>query len=204
MERSDEHPEMLERFAAGELDAFEILFRHFQAEVYGWIVRIVRDPAIAEELTIETFWRIHRAHARFDKQRSFGAWARRIATNAALDHLKSARMLEQPLDENLAAESYLNPAARNPAIQREIRERTQLAFQQLPAKLKVVATLALIEDQPHGEIAEALNISASAVKSRLFRAVQLLRRKLGTLKSGDANLEDMGTNHADTRHADKI
>jgi RNA polymerase sigma-70 factor (ECF subfamily) len=76
--------EVLRQFCHGDLDAFETLFHQHQTEVYGWIVRIVRDPAIAEDLTIETFWRIYRAHARFDPERCFGAWARRIATNAAL------------------------------------------------------------------------------------------------------------------------
>jgi len=182
MELPDEHPEVLQQFAAGEPAAFETLFRQFQGEVYGWIVRIVRDPAAAEDLTIETFWRIHRAHARFDPGRSFGAWARRLATNVALDYVKSGRAREEQLDENLPTESHRNAGTRNPAIQRELRERTHRAFQQLPAKLRVVATLALIEEQPHSEIAEALSISTAAVKSRLFRAVQRLRSKLGNLE----------------------
>ena len=66
--------ELLKRFAAGDREAFETLFRQFQGEVYGWIVRIVRDPGAAEDLTVETFWRIYRAHARFDPEGSFGAW----------------------------------------------------------------------------------------------------------------------------------
>ncbi|HKH99363.1 MAG TPA: sigma-70 family RNA polymerase sigma factor [Candidatus Sulfotelmatobacter sp.] len=181
MEWREQPTEVQEQFAAGELEAFETLFRQFQADVYGWIVRIVRDPAAAEDLTVETFWRIYRARARFNPGRSFGAWARRIATNVALDYLKSARMREQPLDENLAAGSALKTGDGNPAIRREMRERTQLAFRQLPAKLRVVATLALIEERPHSEIADALNISTAAVKARLFRAVRLLRRKLGNL-----------------------
>jgi len=69
--------ELPKRFKQGDVDAFEALFRQFQAEVYGWIVQIVRDPGIAEGLTIETFWRIHKARARFDTEASFGAWARR-------------------------------------------------------------------------------------------------------------------------------
>ena len=75
--------EVLQQFARGDLDAFEALFRRHQAQVYRWIVRTVRDPATAEDLTVETFWRIHRAHARFDPARSFEAWARRIASNIA-------------------------------------------------------------------------------------------------------------------------
>lgn len=50
--------ELLEQFVRGDLDALESIFREYQNEVYGWIVRIVRDPA-AEDLTIETFWRIY-------------------------------------------------------------------------------------------------------------------------------------------------
>lgn len=83
--------ELLERFAQGDVEAFEALFCQLQGEVYGWIVRIVRDPGQAEDLTVETFWRMYRARARFDPGRPIGAWARRIATNAALDHLRARR-----------------------------------------------------------------------------------------------------------------
>src|SRR6266567_5468612 len=177
MELLEEHPKVLAQFAAGELDAFEMLFRQFRGEVYGWIVRIVRDPSAAEDLTIETFSRIYVAHARFDPARSFGAWARRIGTNVAIDYLKTAQALQRHLAGNQPAERAEDPRTSNPAIQREVRERTQVAFQQLPAQLRVVAALALLEDCPHREIAEALNISTAAVKSRLFRAVRMLRKK---------------------------
>ena len=164
--------DLLERFAQGELEAFETVFRQFQGEVYGWIVRIVRDPGIAEDLTVETFWRIYRARSRFDPARSFGAWARRIATNAALDYLKNIR------PEVLLTENQTQVAPIDPAIQHDIRERIEQAFLHLPAKLQVVARLALIEQQPYEEIAQAVGISVGAVKSRVFRAVRLMRRKL--------------------------
>ena len=82
---------LLERFVQGDQDAFESLFRQFEREVFGWIVRIVRDPTAAEDVLVETFWRAYRGRARFDSSRSFGAWIRRIATNAALDQLAVAR-----------------------------------------------------------------------------------------------------------------
>jgi RNA polymerase sigma-70 factor (ECF subfamily) len=182
MELLEGHPKLLAQFAAGELEAFEMLFRQFQGEVFRWIVRIVRDPAEAEDLTVETFWRIYRGHARFDPERSFGAWARRIATNVAIDYLKTAPSQDTQFAESSSPESVEDPCAGNPAIQRELCERTQLAFQQLPAKLRAVAALALIEECPHREIAEALNISTAAVKSRLFRAIRTLRNKLGNLE----------------------
>jgi RNA polymerase sigma-70 factor, ECF subfamily len=157
----------LERFSAGDLDAFELLFREFQGTVFAWIVKIVRDPGAAEDLTIETFWRIYRARARFDPRRSFGAWARRIATNVAISHLKQA-----PLITGLRVEvTRVDP---DPGV----REAIVRAFGALPPKLRAAATLALIEEEPYDEIASALGISAGAVKSRVFRAVRLLRKKL--------------------------
>src|SRR5438445_39969 len=51
----------LRDFVRGDEAAFETLFREYQREVYGWIVRLVRDRSAAEDLTIETFWRIHRS-----------------------------------------------------------------------------------------------------------------------------------------------
>src|SRR2546428_10736358 len=94
--------DLLERFAHGDIEAFEALVRQFQREVYGWIVRIVRDPGIAEDLTVETFWRIHKVRHQFRPEGTFGGWARRIATNLALDYLRRRRP-EQELPEDLAS-----------------------------------------------------------------------------------------------------
>ena len=167
--------ELLQRFAAGDLEAFEELFRQHQKEVHYWIFRIVRDRGIAEDLTVETFWRIYRARERFEPAGNFRAWARRIATNAALDHLRHARR-ETELPEDLAA-----PAAVDPAVGKETRKQIQQAFDALPAKYKLIATLALIEEQPYNHIAEALGISSALVKIRVFRAVRMLRKKLNSL-----------------------
>ena len=172
--------ELLERFAAGDLDAFETLFREHQKQVYAWVVRIVRDSGVAEDLTVETFWRIYKSRARFDPAGNFHAWARRIATNAALDHLKRARR-ETELPEDMAG-----PAAADTAVRRETRGRIKQAFFQLPAKYRLVATLALIEEEPYNNIAEAMGISTALVKIRVFRAVRILRKKLSSLVEGAA------------------
>ncbi len=167
--------ELLERFAQGEFEAFETLFRQFQGQVYGWILRIVRDTGAAEDLTVETFWRIYRARARFNPAGNFGAWTRRIATNVALDHLKSVRREVELPDE---VSQGVPP---DPAVRRELRDGIASAFRQLPARFQMVATLALIEEEPYEDIAGALGISISAVKLRVFRAVRLLRKKLKRL-----------------------
>lgn len=167
--------ELLERFTTGDVEAFEILFQQYQKDVYGWILRIVRNPTVAEELTVETFWRVYRSHARFDATRSFGAWTRRIATNLALDYLKRAGN-EVEFTENISRESPPDPA-----IQQETRKRIQQAFNRLPPKLRLTATLALIEEIPYEEIAESLGIPVGTVKSRVFTATRILRSKLKEL-----------------------
>lgn len=164
--------DLLQRFASGDLEAFESLFRQHQGDVYRWIVRIVRDPAAAEDLTVETFWRAHRAHARFRPDGNFAAWLRRIGTNAALDHLRREQA-HAPLPEDI-------PAAAKPdgAVQDETRHAIRQAMASLSPKLRIVVQLGLVEEEPYHAIGEALGISVSAVKLRMFRGVRLLRKKL--------------------------
>jgi RNA polymerase sigma-70 factor (ECF subfamily) len=164
--------DVLRQFCQGDLNAFETLFRQHQGEVYGWIVRIVRDPACAEDLTIESFWRIYRTHARFDPTRSFGPWARRIATNVAIDHLKTVRPVTDLPDD------LRSPLSPDPGVSEELRRKMTSAFRRLPPRLQVAATLALIEEQPYQEIAASLGVSTGAVKLRVFRAIRFLRKEL--------------------------
>ena len=167
---------VLIEFRQGNPEAFETLFHQHQRAVYGWILRIVRNAAAAEELTIESFWRIHQAHARFDPARGFEGWARRIATHAALDWLRARRA-----ESELSMEDYAElaaPAEADPAVTAEIRSNTALALGRLPPKLRIAATLAVIEELPQKEVAAALGISLAAVKLRVFRALRLLRKDL--------------------------
>lgn len=96
-------------------------------------------------------------------------------TNAALDYLRSARH-ETELPEDLAG-----PPEPDSAVRKETREQIKRAFRQLPPKYRLVATLALIEEEPYDKIAEAAGISAGLVKIRVFRAVRMLRKALSSL-----------------------
>jgi RNA polymerase sigma-70 factor (ECF subfamily) len=130
------------------------------------------ESSRTEELTVETFWRIYRQRQRFDARRPFGPWARRIATRAAIDYLRSSvpsLPLLEPIPQSTAADSVQ---------QSELREHIERAFCSLPARLRAAAALALIEERPYQEIAGALDISLSAVKMRVARAVRLLRTSL--------------------------
>jgi RNA polymerase sigma factor (sigma-70 family) len=165
--------DVLERFAAGDAVAFESLFQQHQGDVFRWILRIVRNQATAEELTVETFWRIHRARARFDvKKGNFCGWMRRIATNTALDHLRSKRV-EVELPDEL-------PAGRMPvaAEQNELRRLIFAAMDRLSPQVRAAILLALVEEEPYEEVGKALGISTAAAKLRVFRGVRVLRKEL--------------------------
>jgi len=166
--------DVLRGFVRGDEGAFEQLFREFERDVFRWILRIVRDRAAAEDVLVEAFWRAYRGRAQFDPERTFGAWIRRIATNASLDHLrahKATRGWHTASDEL--------PAPRGP--DRETNDAIALAFRRLPVDLQVVAALALLEEQPYAEIADALGVPEGTVKSRVFRATRALRAQLTRL-----------------------
>ena len=164
--------ELLARFVHGDRDAFERIFRQYEHEVYRWIIRIVRERPAAEDAVVEAFWRAYRSRARFDPSRSFGAWMRRIATNAALDQVKASRQRGWvSLDDGPAGRAPTDPEG-------VVADSITRAFRALPPKLQVVAMLALIEERPHAEIADALDVPMGTVKSRLFRATRLLRKEL--------------------------
>ena len=172
---------LLDSFVNGDRDAFETLFRRYEREVYRWIMRIVREPGAAEDAVVESFWRAYRGRARFDPSRSFGAWMRRIATNVAIDQLNASRRRRWI---SLADVGRV-PASRMPSragpADFELADHIRRAFAALPPKLRVVATLALVEECPHAEIADALDVPIGTVKSRLFRATRQLREELARL-----------------------
>ena len=166
--------ELLSRFVKGDRDAFESLFARFHADVHRWSLRIVRDPSAADDVVVESFWRAYRGRARFDASRSFGAWIRRIATNAARDQLRAAR--RHPLPTGKEPEMVTGPPP-----DRDVADAIQRALRSLSPRLQVVATLALVEERPLAEIADALDVPIGTVKSRVFRATRALRNELTRL-----------------------
>jgi RNA polymerase sigma-70 factor (ECF subfamily) len=89
----------------------------------------------------------------------------------------SRRRPEKSLDNDFPTRA---PGIRtpDPAIAADVRAKVLAAFDELPAKLRVTVRLAIIEETPYSEIADALGISTNGVKSRVFRAIRLLRKSL--------------------------
>ncbi|HUF73642.1 MAG TPA: RNA polymerase sigma factor [Gammaproteobacteria bacterium] len=162
---------LLQRFVDGDHAAFEMLFRGFEHDVYRWILRIVRDESIAEDGVVEAFWRCYRSRARFDPSRSFGAWMRRIATRVAIDLLKSTRRHRAIRGGEMEATPIEHSGSAGDASRQAQADAIVRAFDSLQSKLRVVATLALIEERTQEEIAVALGVPIYARRCRQQRLV---------------------------------
>jgi len=150
---------------------FERLFVDYQAPILNYLYRLLGDSALAEDLCQEAFTRAWRAKAQLAKVDNPRAWVYRIATNAARDHMRRARLLAWlPLigsDPRLALDSHEETSLEAAQMQRALRT--------LDARYRVPLVLYTCQELSIAEIAAALNLSTEAVKQRLARARRQLR-----------------------------
>jgi RNA polymerase sigma-70 factor (ECF subfamily) len=183
-ERRDSVPSMLEAARAGEPDAFGALVRRFQAPTYHFILRMVRRPALAEDLSQEVFLRLWQNLGRIEDADLLPSWLRRVAANAVIDHWRKEDARRRRLDalrEHPIARRVVRPSSRMET--KEATDAVRAAVDALPAKLRSALLLRTVEDLSYEQIADVLGLSVGAVRSRLFRARQEL---LATLKRNRA------------------
>lgn len=180
--------ELVAAARGGQPDAYGELVRRHQAAVYNVAYRLVGERQQALDLAQETFVRAYRALGSFDAERPFGPWVNRIAANVALSWLQRRRVPTVPLARERAdgdgdgrAEVPLPDYAAEPErvyLAGEAHERLRRAILALPAPYRAVIELRHFQDLAYEEIAAALGIPLSDVKSHLFRARRLLRERL--------------------------
>ena len=172
--RRPQPDDTLRRARAGDLQAFEQLYRGLVGRVYALCLRMTADPARAQDHTQETFVRAWRALGTYRGETGFSAWLRRIAINVVLGdrRTQSRRIQERPLDGPSAVEYPAHAAAPGSAIDLE------RAVSRLPPRARDVFVLHDVEGYRHDEIAELLDVSSGTSKSQLHRARKLLREAL--------------------------
>jgi RNA polymerase sigma-70 factor (ECF subfamily) len=170
----------------GDLDALSSLLTRYQNRLYRYLLRMVRQPAEAEDLFQQTWLRVAEKIHSYDQRRNFEAWLFTLARNLAIDHLRRLRpeSLDEPSGNDASGESA---AARlvshdTPALDRVLaRERSSRlsdALEMLPVVQREVLTLRFEEEMKLEEIAEILGTPLSTVKTRLRRALERLRGNL--------------------------
>jgi RNA polymerase sigma-70 factor, ECF subfamily len=177
----------------GDLNALSAILERYQNRLYRYLLRLVRDPADAEDLFQQTWVRVAERISRFDPHRNFEPWLFALTRNLAIDHLR--RMRPQSLDEPTGdAASGETAAARLPSAERPVvdrileRERAgklAAALENLPVSYREVLTLRFEEEMKLEEIAEVLAAPLSTVKTRLRRSLCRLRETLETLGPGE-------------------
>lgn len=166
---------------AGDQRAFTQLMRRHKDGLYRFVRGYVGDASEAYDLVQEAFVAAWRALARYDQQRSFGIWLKRIAINKCRDWRRRRAVREffyKAEDINRPGLDIAQPIA---ASDREDElARLDEAIAGLPSNLKEPLLLSLAEDMSHRDIAEALGITAKAVEVRIYRAKRALTATLGT------------------------
>jgi RNA polymerase sigma-70 factor, ECF subfamily len=169
----------------GDLNALSALLARYQNRLYRYLLRIVRDPATAEDLFQQTWLRVAEKIRSFDPKRNFEAWFFALARNLAIDHLRRVRpeSLDEPAGgEDSAAASTLLRSADPPVIETLVTaERVAHladAMTNLPVVYREVLTLRFEEEMKLEEIAEVMGSPLSTVKTRLRRGLENLRQNM--------------------------
>lgn len=175
------------RAQKGDVDAFGELVRGHQSAVYNVAYRMVGNRRDAEDAAQEAFLRAFKAFDRFDPDRPFAPWVKRITTNVCLNWLHSSRVkttnvvtdTHYPGQDTFTMDKYAQsrPLPEQEAARRETAEQIRSAILRLPPHYRAVIELRHFQDLSYDEIAETLERSLSSVKSDLYRA----RKKLAEL-----------------------
>jgi RNA polymerase sigma-70 factor (ECF subfamily) len=162
---------------AGDLVAFERLYRDNERKVFGLCFRLSSDPALAEELTQEVFVRAWRKLSSFRGESAFSSWLYPLTVNVALSERRSRRRRDARI---VATEdpASLERAPRSPAP--EAGFDLEKAMAALPPGARAVFVLHDVEGRTHEEIGQLLGLAPGTSKAQLHRARRLLREALAS------------------------
>ena len=174
---------------AGDQSAFGRLVMAYQKPVYNLAYRMLGNAAEAEEAAQEAFLRAYTHLRTYDPQRRFSSWLMSIASHYCIDRLRRRRINWLPLKDEIAtpgdsaelAELNMTSATPNPeavVAQQEQEAYIQRLLTELSPTDRAAITLHYWYDCSYQEIAETLDLTVSAVKSRLYRARRALAESM--------------------------
>ena len=182
----------------GDRTAYRRLIERYRNAVYGLVISFVGDFDVAEDLAQEAFIRGYYRLPTLEDPDRFGAWLRTVAAN--LCRMELRRRLRLPLEQSVRELQTLAAPSLPPD---EIRERDAAhqrvleALETLPQGEREAVTLYYLEDQGVGAVARFLGISSNAVKARLHRARQKLRKEMTTMAKKTLSQKRLGPEFAD-------
>ena len=168
-------PVVLRKAQRGDQDAFAAIMRQYERAVFTYVLRIVRDRPLAEDLTQEIFFRAFRSLKRFSSKSLFTTWLFQLARNRVIDELRAIE--RRPRGVDLEQVPTLR-TAEMPADVRETVDAVWRAVGSLNADLKMALLLRDVVGLSYEEIADTLEITLSTVKWRIYVARDRVQRAL--------------------------
>lgn len=170
-----EDKDLVTRTLAGDTRSYEELVRRYERLVGRVLYPYARRETSAEDLVQETFLRAYDRLETFNPEYRFKTWLLTIANNLGVDTLRRRR---EVVEFNQEVHGSSAGGAETAALESDRAQAVQKAIESLPETYGVPLILRYTEDMSYAEIAEVLDITVAAVKSRLFRARNMLGEKL--------------------------
>jgi RNA polymerase sigma-70 factor (ECF subfamily) len=171
----------VQRTLAGDHNAFGELVQRYERDAFNLAYRMLNNRGEAEDAAQEAFLRAYANLARYDQERSFKTWLLSITSNHCIDRLRRRRLtwlsLEEPLPPHPALTSDL-PGPEEATLNNERNVFVQELLDELSPDYRLAVVLRYWYDLSYAEIADMLETTESAIKSRLFRARQALANQL--------------------------
>ena len=180
---------LVERVQKGDKGAFDLLVLKYQHKIVNLIMRYVRDPELALDISQEAFIKAYRALPRFRGDSAFYTWMYRIAVNTAKNHLAAQRRrpmdveldLQDPEQYDLHAKLKETDTPEGLTLSNELKESVERAIAALPEDLRTAIVLRELEGMSYEEIAQTMECPVGTVRSRIFRARDAIGKKVGSL-----------------------
>lgn len=176
-EANREEEAIVSRVLAGEVEAFAELIDRYKVAVYNLCARMLGDPTEAEDAAQEVFVRAYTQLRSYTPGRKFSTWILSIASHYCIDMLRR-RKPSVDLDAIAFWKQSDQPEPEERALTREVRDEVRELLNKLPDKYRGVTILRYWNDLSYDEIATATGLSVATVKTRLFRARELLAKEL--------------------------
>jgi RNA polymerase sigma-70 factor (ECF subfamily) len=173
--QAPEDSDLVAATLAGNSEAFGTLVERYDRAVFNLTLRTLRDREEAKDTTQETFFKAFRSLRTFRPTAKFSTWIFAIAYHACCDRLARRKRYS---DAELPDRADPNPGPELLAERRDETGRLRAAIDALPDKYRVAVTLYHLQGRQYEEIARVLDLPMGTVKTHLFRAKELLRKRL--------------------------
>lgn len=167
---------------AGQIDQLGLLFERHNRPLYGFFYRLTSDGAISEDLVQNVFVRMMKYSHTFNGDGKFTTWMYHMARNLFADHYKKQKKMGYKEDPEVTDKYFRDEFnAEEQRIKQEQLDLLQLAMSKLSPEKREVLVLSKYQGMRYQDIAEIMEITESAVKVRIFRALKELRAQYDKL-----------------------